>query len=145
MQKSRGVGRAIFASVLLFLDGSLNIIYGLAAIGNSSYFEHPTHYLVGSLNSWGWIALIIGLLELVAAWSVLRGHTFGRYVGIAVGACAAVAALLDIDSAPFWSLAVFGVSIWIIYGLATYSDSEAPYEPGFGPSTIPQVGLRPPA
>ena len=52
MDKVRGIGRAMFAAVLLMIGGVLNIIYGIAAIGNSSFFVHNTHYTFGSLNTW---------------------------------------------------------------------------------------------
>ncbi|MGA9858942.1 MAG: hypothetical protein WBQ18_13850 [Solirubrobacteraceae bacterium] len=136
----------MFAAVLLTLDGLLNIIYGLAAVGGSSALEHPTHYLLGTLNSWGWIALAIGILQLAAAVSLVRGHAFGRYFGIVVGALAAIAALLDIPGSPFWSLAVFAVSIWIIHGLATYSEADdvGAGEIRLGPSEPPPLGPPPP-
>src|SRR4051794_21815842 len=118
MNEVRGVGRAMFAGVLLMVGGVLGIIYGIAAIGNSSFFAHDAHYVLGSLKTWGWITLIIGILELCAALSVFRGGTFGRFFGIGVGALAALGALLELPAYPFWSLAVFALSLWIIHGLA---------------------------
>lgn len=118
----RGEGRAMFAAVLLVIDGILNIIYGIAALGQSKLLDHPTHYLIGTLNSWGWVSLILGILELGAAGSVIYGHKFGRYFGIAVGSLVAIEALLDLPAEPLWSIAVFGLSLWIIQGLAVYSD-----------------------
>jgi hypothetical protein len=136
----------MFVSVLLVIEGILNIIYGLGAIGGSSSFQRNTHYLVGNLDAWGWVTLIIGIVQLAAAGSVLQGHKFGRYVGIAVGAVAAITALLDIRAMPFWSLAVFAVSIWIIYGLATYSEAglELPYDAALGPDESPPIRPRSP-
>ena len=43
VDRVRGLGRAIFAAVLLMVGGVLNIIYGIAAIGNSHFFVHTTH------------------------------------------------------------------------------------------------------
>ncbi|MGO9885108.1 MAG: hypothetical protein ACLPV4_19085 [Solirubrobacteraceae bacterium] len=120
----RGEARAMFAAVLLVIDGILNIIYGLAALGDSKLLDHPTHYLLGTLNNWGWVSLILGILELVAAGSVIYGHRFGRYFGIAVGSLVAIEALLDLPAEPLWSIAVFGISLWIIHGLAMYSDAK---------------------
>jgi hypothetical protein len=117
MDKVRGIGRAMFAAVLLMIGGVLNIIYGIAAIGNSSFFVHNTHYTFGSLNTWGWVTLILGILELLASLSLFRGGAFGRYFAIAVGSLAAIGALLEIPAYPLWSLAVFGLSLWIIHGL----------------------------
>ena len=75
MDRVRGVGRAIFAAVLLMIGGVLNIIYGIAAIGNSKFFVHDTHYVFASLKSWGWITLVLGILEILASLSsVSRRH-----------------------------------------------------------------------
>lgn len=147
MGKSRGVGRAIFVAVLLTLDGILNVIYGIAAIGNSAFVDHPTHYLIGQLHAWGWVSLILGLLEFVAAASVLRGHAFGRWFGILVGCLVVIGALLDMPAQPYWSLAVIGISIWIIHGLATYREAEdaLPAEISVGAEAARPLGPRPPA
>ena len=102
--------------MLLTVGGVLNIIYGIAAIGNSKFFVHDTHYVFASLKSWGWITLIIGILELAAALSLFQGGTYGRYFAIVVGGLAAIGALLEIPAYPFWSLAVFALSLWIIHG-----------------------------
>ncbi len=120
----RGYAQALFATVLLVIDGILNIIYGLAALGDSKLLDHPTHYLIGSLHNWGWVSLILGILELVAAGSVLYGHRFGRYFGIAVGSLAAIEALLDLPAEPLWSIAVFAISLWIVHGLTVYTGSD---------------------
>jgi hypothetical protein len=117
MDNVRGVGRATFAAVLLLVGGVLNIIYGIGAIGHARFFVADTHYMFGSLKSWGWITLIIGIAEILASVSLFQGHTFGRYFGIVAGTLAAIGALLEIPAYPLWSLAVFGLSLWIISGL----------------------------
>ena len=124
MSESRGVGRALFAAILLGVGGVLNVIYGIAAIGNSHFFAHDQHYVFANLKSWGWITLIIGILELCASASLFAGGTFGRWFGIGVGSLAAIAALFSIPAYPLWSIAVFALSLWIIYGLAVYQDDD---------------------
>jgi hypothetical protein len=124
MDETRGLGRAIFAAVLLMVGGILNIIWGIAAIGNSSFFVHNTHYVFSSLKGWGWITLIIGILELLASLSLFRGGGYGRWFAVVVGSLAAIVALLNIPAYPFWSIAVFALSLWIIHGLLVYGDQE---------------------
>ena len=124
MNEFRGLGRAIFAAVLLMVGGVLNIVYGIAAIGNSNFFVHDTHYVFGSLKTWGWVTLILGIVELLAAFSLFSGNPFGRYFGIAVAALAAIGALFELPAYPLWSLAVFALSLWIIHGLAIYGGPE---------------------
>jgi hypothetical protein len=108
----------VFAGVLLLIAGVLNIIYGIAAIGDSKFFTENAVYVFSSLHTWGWILLILGVLELVAAFSLFSGGEFGRWFGIFIASLNAIGALLAIGGAyPFWSLAVFALSIIIIYKL----------------------------
>jgi hypothetical protein len=108
----------VFAGVLLLIAGILNIIWGIAAIGDSKFFTANATYIVSGLHTWGWITLIIGVLELIAAFSLWSGGEFGRLFGIFIGSLNAIAALLSIGAYPFWSLAVFALSIIIVYKLA---------------------------
>jgi hypothetical protein len=124
MDRVRGLGRAIFAAVLLMVGGVLNIIYGIAAIGNSSFFVHNTKYVFSSLKGWGWITLILGILELLASLSLFGGGGYGRWFAIVVGVLAAIGALLSIPAYPLWSIAVFALSLWIIHGLVIYGEPE---------------------
>ncbi len=108
----------VFAGVLLLVAGVLNIIYGIAAIGDSKFFTENATYIISGLHTWGWVSLIIGVLELIAAFSLFSGGEFGRWFGIFVGALNAMTALLSIGGYPFWSLAIFALSIIIVYKLA---------------------------
>ena len=114
----------VFAGVLLLVAGVLNIIYGIAAIGDSKFFTENATYIISGLHTWGWVMLILGVLELVAAFSLFSGGEFGRWFGIFIASLNAIGALLAIGGAyPFWSLAVFALSIIIIYKLVEGPDS----------------------
>jgi hypothetical protein len=107
----------VFAGVLLLVAGVLNIIYGIAAIGDSKFFTENGTYIISGLHTWGWVTLILGVLELFAAFSLFSGGNLGRVVGIVVGSLNAIAALLAIPAYPLWSLAIFALSIIIVYKL----------------------------
>lgn len=143
MRELRGPARALLAAVLLMIGGILNIVYGIAAIDNSAFFMGNRHYLFGDLKTWGWVTLIIGVLQILASISLIRGGSFGRYFGIAIGALAAIGALLDIPAYPFWSLAMFGLSLWIIFGLTRPGD-EAWVDPSPSATSMPREIPRPP-
>lgn len=118
----RGVGRAIFAAVFLGIGGVLNTIYGIAGISRSHVFTNNAHYVFGHLRTWGWVTLIIGIIELLAALSLFRGGAFGRWFGIFAGALAAIGALLAIPAYPLLAIAIFALSLWIIHGLVVYGE-----------------------
>jgi hypothetical protein len=115
-----GGGWLLFAGIMLMLVGVLNVIWGIAAIGNSSFFINDSKYIISNLNAWGWITLILGVVQILAAFSIWAGNQFGRWVGIAVAGLSLIGALLSIPAYPFWSLAIFAVDILVIYGLAAY-------------------------
>jgi hypothetical protein len=116
-----GYGWLVFAGIILVIAGTLNTIYGIAAISDSKFFVHDTKYVLSGLNTWGWVALILGVMQVVAAFSLWQGGTYGRIFGIAAAGLSSIAALLSIPAYPFWSLAIFSLDLLIIYGLASYS------------------------
>lgn len=122
MDEVRGAGRAMFAAILLMIGGILNVIYGIGAIGNAHFFNHNTHYVFANLKTWGWVTLIIGIIELVASFSLIRGATFGRWIAIIAASLAALAALLEIPAYPLWSIAIFALSLWIVHGLFMFGE-----------------------
>ena len=115
----------VFAGVLLLIAGVLNIVYGIAAIGDSKFFTEQGTFIVSGLHTWGWISLILGVLELVAAFSLWSGGEFGRWFGIFIASLNAIGALLTIGATPFWSLAVFALAIIIIYKLVEGPESAS--------------------
>lgn len=116
-QESTLSGWWVFAGVLLLIAGVLNIIYGIAAIGDAKFFTEHGTFIISSLHTWGWILLIIGVLELIAAFSLWSGGEFGRWFGIFIGSLNAIGSLLAIPAYPLWSLAIFALSVIIIYKL----------------------------
>jgi hypothetical protein len=112
-------GWVTFAGVMLLIAGALNVIYGIAAIGDSKFFINDSKYILSNLNTWGWITLIIGVIQLLAAFSLWSGNLYGRIVAIGATGLSAIAALLSIPAYPLWSLAIFAIDIVIIHQIAT--------------------------
>jgi hypothetical protein len=119
MQEERVTGWWIFAGIMLAISGCLNIIWGIVAISESSFFTATgARYVFSDLKTWGWITLILGALEILAAFSLWAGGSFGRWFGIFAATLVAIGSLLDIRVLPFWSIAVFALSVIVIYQLA---------------------------
>jgi hypothetical protein len=119
----RGLGRAVFVAVLLLIAGTLNIIYGIGAIGDANFWVNENHYVFANLHTWGWITVIIGIIQLFAGFSLFRGGGFGRVIGIIAASLGALASLLAVGGAyPFWSLGVFAICLWCIHGLIVYGE-----------------------
>ena len=121
----RGAGRAIFAAILLLIAGTLNIIYGIGALDSANIFVNDTRYIFTNLNTMGWVLIILGVIQLTGGFSLLAGKTYGRVIGIIAGSLGAISALLSIGgSNPWWSLAIFFLCVWIVYGIVVLGDDE---------------------
>ena len=123
----RGAGRATFAAVLLLIAGTLNIIYGIGALDKANIFTNDTRYIFTNLNTMGWVLIVLGVIQLSGGFSLLAGNTFGRVIGIIGGSLGAIGALLSIGgNNPWWSLGIFVLCVWIVYGIAVLGEEEGP-------------------
>jgi hypothetical protein len=119
-----GTGWVGFAAVMLGLAGVWNFIDGILAISSSNIYTDNAHYVFSSLHTWGWIVLILGILQAVAAFGLLNGSEWARWFGIIVAGINAIGQLAFMDAYPFWALAMFSVDILIIYALTVYAGSR---------------------
>jgi hypothetical protein len=122
--EQRVTGWWIFAGALLAIGGFVSIVWGIAAIGDSKFFTENATFVFSNLKTWGWITLIIGVIQLFAAVSLFNGGGFGRWIGMFAAALAAFDALLTTGTTPFWSLCVFALAIVVLFQLAKPSDSS---------------------
>ena len=132
----RGAGRALFAAILLTVAGVLNIIYGIAAIADGDFFAGETVYAFSNVDVWGWIILIVGVIQLTAGFSLMGGGVYGRMIGIFAASVGAVESLLAVSGAhPFWALGVFAICLIVIHGLVVYGEPLERPE-GVGPERV---------
>lgn len=121
----RGAGRAAFVAILLLIAGTLNVIYGIGAVADANFYAGNAHYVISSLHTWGWITILLGILQLFAGFSLLGGGAFGRVIGIVAASLGAIGSLLAVGGAfPFWSLGIFALCVICIHGLVVYGEPE---------------------
>ncbi len=121
----KGVGRAWFVAILLLIVGILNIFYGIAAVANSSFYVAEERYVFGGLHTWGWITIILGVIQFTGAFSLFAGNIYGRVIGVIAAVLGAIEALANVGGPhPWWSLGVFAVCLWVIYGIWALEEPE---------------------
>ena len=118
--RGHGYGLVLFAAILLLVIGCFNLIYGIAAVAQSHVFTAHAHYVFGDLRSWGWITLIFGCLQLLAAAGVLAGSQAARWFAVAVIALNAIDQMFFIPAYPFWSILIIAMDVIALYGLCAY-------------------------
>ena len=122
--EGRGYGLILFASVVLAVVGFFNLIYGIAAVANSHVFVANAHYVIGDLRAWGWTALILSILQLVAGLGVLAGNQVARWAGVGLLALNLIAQMFFLPAYPFWSLTIIAVDVLALWGLCVYGSRE---------------------
>jgi hypothetical protein len=121
----RGAGRVVFVAILLLLVGTLNIIYGIGAVADANFYVDDTRYVFTNLHTMGWVLIILGVIQLTGGFSLMAGNVYGRIIGVIAGSLGAIGALFSMgDHHPFWSLAIFALCVWIVYGLIEFGTEE---------------------
>jgi hypothetical protein len=115
----------IFAGIMLMILGIINVIYGIAAIDRANFYIADANYVISDLRTWGWVALALGALQCLAAFSIWGGGTFGRWFGVACASANAVAQLLAIPGYPFLAVTLLGLDILVIYALVAHGGGRA--------------------
>jgi hypothetical protein len=123
-ETASGYGWMIFSGVLLMLLGTINFVEGLAAISNAHFFVGNARYVIGDLNTWGWVALIVGVVQWLVGAGVFAKMQFARWAGVAIFSINAVTALLTMPAYPFWSLCIFALDILGMYGLIAHGERD---------------------
>ena len=122
--EGRGYGLIFFAAILLLVVGFFNLIYGIAAIANSHVFVANAHYVFANLRTWGWITLVIAVLQLLAAAGILLGNQWARWFAVGIIALNAIDMMLFLPAYPFWALAIIAMDVVALYGLCAYGGRE---------------------
>ncbi len=124
----KGAGWLFFASIVLVIVGFFNAVLGITMIaGDEIYVTARDSWtvVVGNVNGWGWVLLVLGILEVFAGFGVLTRSQLARWFGIAVAALAAVGHLpVFFGRQPLYSFIVVLMSVLVIYGLAQYGGRE---------------------
>ena len=46
------------------------------------FFQSNAGYILNDLHTWGWMVLLVGVMELAAAYSIFQGGEFGAGSGL---------------------------------------------------------------
>lgn len=119
-----GRGWIVFAGSMLALAGTLNFIYGIAAVGNSKVFVRGAEYVLGDLNTWGWILVVTGVVQFVVAFGVWAATEWGRWLGVVAAALNMIVQFFMLPAFPGRAIIMFFVNVIIIWGLLTYGGRD---------------------
>jgi hypothetical protein len=122
-----GEGWRFFAGTVLGIAAIMRFFDAIWAWSyNGAVPENLQNALFGhSLNTYGWIYLIVALILLGASFGVLTGNPFARWFGVFAGAVLAISAIWWMPYYPIWSLTYIATGVLVIYALAVYGSRES--------------------
>ncbi len=116
------VGWIAFASMMMIMVGSFQVMLGLTALFSSDYFLVGEANLLVSVDytAWGWAHIALGALAIGAAFGLLAGQMWARVVGIAMAGLSAIVNLAFVAAYPLWSVMVIVLDVLVIYAIAMH-------------------------
>ncbi|TCC08780.1 hypothetical protein E0H45_17815 [Kribbella soli] len=107
-----------FAATMMLMIGAFHVIAGFAAILNDDYFVLVRGYAFDlDITAWGWIHLILGLAVVATGIGLFARQTWAGVVALFLVVLSAIDNFFFIPYAPFWSLLLIALDVWVIWAL----------------------------
>ncbi|MFF5226443.1 hypothetical protein [Dactylosporangium sp. NPDC000521] len=111
-------GFAVFGGSMMVVIGIFQIVVGLTAIFEDTFYVLTDNYLFGfDVETWGWIHLALGVVVAAGGVGVLAGQVWARVLGIILAAISAIANFLFLPYYPLWSMLIIAADIAVIWAL----------------------------
>jgi hypothetical protein len=121
-------GWVIFAVIVMFVVGALDIIQGIAAVAKDEvYLVTASGLLVTTdFTTWGWALIIWGIVMILAAAALFGGKEWGRWFALVVVVVNMIGQIAWFPAYPLWSLVALGLGVAVIFALtARWSAAKA--------------------
>ena len=105
-----------FAGSVMLIVGGFNLIEGIAALAQKEYFNE-SGLLYDNLRFWGWLMLIVGIVQVLTSFLIFARSQAGAVIGIFLAAVSAFFSFLAIGAYPWWAVTILVADGLVIYGL----------------------------
>lgn len=117
------VGWIGFASLMLLISGAFHMLQGFISLfQNNVFVVGPEALWVFDYNTWGWIHILGGLLAVLAAGSLARGHLYGKIYAVLAALVSAFASMAFVPVAPVWSSLVLVIDVLVIWAVTVHGN-----------------------
>ena len=116
-------GWTVFAGVVLLIVGSLDALYGLAAIlNNEVVLVGGNGVIIADVTTWGWVHLILGSIVAVTGLALFTGNSSARWAAVFFITINAIAQIVWFPAAPLWAFLMILLDVVVIYQLTARWD-----------------------
>ena len=118
VEERQPTGWTVFAGAILLIVGSLDALWGLAAILNDEVVVVGGHGVIWlDFTAWGWLHLILGALAAGTGVMLFTGSPAARGLAVFFVALNCVMMIVWFPLAPLWALLIIALDVVIIYQL----------------------------
>lgn len=115
------IGWSIFAGSILIMVGIFQLIAGLVAIFNNSFYLAVNHWVFQfDTTAWGWIHLILGIVLALSGVGIFTGNLAARTVGVIVAILSSIAAFMWLPYYPLWALVIIALDVAVVWALTAH-------------------------
>ncbi|MFE4261052.1 hypothetical protein [Streptomyces sp. NPDC056883] len=117
---------AVFAAVLMLVEGVIGILKGITGIANDDVYARVGDYTFKfDVTAWGWIHLLLGIVLVVVGAGILKGASWARATGVVIVALDIILNFLWLPYTPLWGLISIAIGVFIIWALCTEKGSRS--------------------
>ncbi len=124
-QDLTGVGVLLFAASWLLVIGLLNLFYAISVIAGSGIFITTAGWLVGDARPWGWLMLIVALVQLVAAGGIFAGRRWALWIAVLSVFAHIAAAIMFLSDSTLLGILLLGLDVTVLGSLAILMEERA--------------------
>jgi hypothetical protein len=119
LEERQPTGWTVFAGVILLIVGSLDALYGLAAILNDEIvIVGGNGVILADVTTWGWVHLILGSIVALTGLGLFAAVSAARWAAVFFVSISAIAQIVWFPAAPLWAFLMIILDITIIYQLS---------------------------
>jgi len=120
------VGWTIYAAVWMWILGFFHAMAGFVGIVEDDILVATPEYVFQlDVTTWGWIHLILGIVVLLAGFSVFNGSVWARTVGVVIAVISTLVNFAWLPYYPIWGLLMIAANVFVIWALTVHGRDAA--------------------
>jgi hypothetical protein len=124
-EAERSRGWTLFATIAIGVAGCWNLIIGIAAFAKKEYFDTGS-LLYENLSFWGFVWIVVALLQLLTAFLLARRITAGKALGLIGVSLSMLIWFFSIRAHPTASVLIIVLDGLILYALTAEPSYDGP-------------------
>jgi hypothetical protein len=108
-----------FAGAYLMMAGGANLIWGITALAKKEYFAEEA-LLWSSLQTWGWVAIIIGAIQLATGVMTYLRRMVAQLIAMLLAMCGLLFSFTTVGAYPIWSCVAIVCNALVLWAVTAH-------------------------